>query len=156
MRPTLKFLSDDLKQWGYTTFLEAFPNEDLSLRIGNIQSPEILGAFVGGKVSVGDLTADLDIWHDGEKFDAHGYLGILIGDHLYLSTGGKLSQEALSFVAGYVNNPDYGMFTEATIDLDDHSQNGKTILAYKPTFGAGTMDFRSHLRTGTGFALRYC
>jgi hypothetical protein len=130
-----------------TTFLEAFPTDDLTLRSGVLANSDSVGGFAGGKFSTDKLTLDLDLSYQ-DTFAARGFVGAQLGD-FYTSVGGNSEGRTLSTVNGWINPGAFGVYSQAIADLDDRAGSWKLILADKATYQKGNFDFKSHVFSGT-------
>ncbi len=130
-----------------TTFLEAFPTDELTLRSGVLANTDYTGGFAGGKFSTDTLTLDLDLAYQ-ENFSARGFVGTQLGK-FYTSVGGNSEGSSLSTVNGWINPGAFGVYSQVIADLDDRAGSWKLILADKSTYQKGKFDFKSHIFSGT-------
>lgn len=139
---------DPANAWSLVGFLEAFPIEELMLRAGYLQdSEDAIGGFLGGKFSNDFLTAAIELQHNSKEFDMNGYSSLLLGK-VYLSIGGNLGQKAINTIQGWIDPPNFGVYNQVRIDIDDKVQKGKLVIADKFNYTREKFDFRNLLYTG--------
>lgn len=141
---------DTKRNWAYTAFGEVFPNQDVTLRTGAIQSSNgSLGGFLGCNNSNSLGTFDIDIWYDGKKLGTQGYFAVKIGQNFYLSIGGNSNEKLVTTSIGWSNPGKFGFYNEAKFDIDNEIQTGKLFIGDKFIFTTQGFDFRNHFQSGT-------
>ncbi|MBS3167727.1 hypothetical protein J4216_01240 [Candidatus Woesearchaeota archaeon] len=146
------------KNWGYTLMLEGFPRVSvlfgeqgqLVLRAGIIQdSIALFGGFFGTTYSDSNLTLDFDVWNDGNRFDAHGFVAAVVND-FYFSFGSQgLDRDTLIGIFSYINQRGFAFHSQTLVDLDDKLQFGKLILMNSSNYGKEFLDFRTRVLNNT-------
>lgn len=139
----------DFSTWGYTAFGEGFLGQNLLVRTGSMQnSAQIKGGFVGAKFQDTRYTIDADVWHDGEKMDAKGFVATMLGK-VYLSAGGDFNQKYLTTLTGWIDQGKLGIFNKVVVDFNKEVQSGQLILADESTRDKAVFDFKQHVYSGS-------
>lgn len=140
-------------RYAFTSFGDIMdPSKDLRVRIGGFRSNKREnGTFAGGRFRNDQFSLEGDFAFDPARkyVNFRGFASALIKDLLYVSAGGKVTEEELNILAGIVSDGSFGAYVTGRYNAGKHSSEGRLVIGDKWKLKKQNYDQLTKVANGT-------